>query len=75
MGATDSRETAESLRPTRVRLDEQLYRWLDVIADEHRVILDPIATGDPDGASDVAARHCDASAELMAGYRDSPVAL
>jgi GntR family transcriptional regulator, gluconate operon transcriptional repressor len=53
-----------------LRLDERVYETLDLIAMQHRPLLEAIEVGDPDRAAAEAEGHCDHAGELIAAYID-----
>jgi GntR family transcriptional regulator of gluconate operon len=57
------------LRPL-LRLDEQVYRSLDEIGEQHRPIVDAIAAGDAEAAARRCGEHCEHAGELISAYID-----
>ncbi len=53
-----------------LRLDDHLYRSLDEIAEQHRPIVEAIASGDPIAAAEACSRHCEEAAVLVTSYLD-----
>jgi DNA-binding GntR family transcriptional regulator len=54
-----------------LRLDERVYSSADVIALQHRPLLEAIEAHDPDRAASLSEEHCDQAADLIVAYIDS----
>ncbi len=51
-----------------LRLDDHLYPSLEVIADQHRPIVDAIEAGDAARAAEACTHHCEEAAESVMAY-------
>ncbi|MGH2596727.1 MAG: GntR family transcriptional regulator [Actinomycetota bacterium] len=54
-----------------LRLDERVHESLDVIAAQHRPLVEAIEAGDVSGAVACAEEHCDQAGELIANYLEA----
>ena len=54
-----------------LRLDERVHESLDVIAAQHRPLVEAIEAGDVSGAVARAEEHCDQAGELIANYLEA----
>lgn len=54
-----------------LRLDERVYSSADVIALQHRPLLEAIEARDADRAASLSEEHCDQAADLIVAYIDS----
>jgi DNA-binding GntR family transcriptional regulator len=51
-----------------LRVDERMHESVDVVAGQHRPLLEAIEAGDLRGAEEGFEAHCDGSAEMIASY-------